>query len=153
MNNCRQNDVIYRRMKTDDIDSVVAVEKRSFSVPWSEKMFLEELDNPNTVYYVAEINKNIVAYCGMWIITGEAHITNIAVDPLYRGRRIGSGLMRRIMEVAREKKLTGITLEVREGNTSAISMYKRFGFRVEGRRKGYYSDNQEDALIMWFYPD
>ncbi len=153
MNNCRQNDVIYRRMKTDDIDSVVAVEKRSFSVPWSEKMFLEELDNPNTVYYVAEINKNIVAYCGMWIITGEAHITNIAVDPLYRGRRIGSGLMRRIMEVAREKILTGITLEVREGNTSAISMYKRFGFRVEGRRKGYYSDNQEDALIMWFYPD
>lgn len=153
MNNCRLNDIIYRKMETGDIDGVVAVEKRSFSIPWSEKMFLEELDNPNTVYYVAEINKTIVAYCGMWIISGEAHITNIAVDPLYRGYRIGSGLMWKIMEVAREKKLTGITLEVREGNTPAISMYKQFGFRVEGRRKGYYSDNQEDALIMWFYPD
>lgn len=140
-------------MKPDDIDGVAAVERRSFSVPWSEKMFLEELENPNTVYYVAEISNTIVAYFGMWIIAGEAHITNIAVDPSYRRHRIGSGLMRIIMEIAREKKLTGITLEVREGNAPAITLYKQFGFRVEGRRKAYYSDNQEDALIMWYYPD
>lgn len=152
MNNLLKPGILFRKMKIEDIDGIVAVENRSFTVPWSKKMFLDELANPLTTYYVAVQDEVIVAYAGLWIIGDEAHITNIAVDPCYRGCRIASGLMDMILALAAEKRLRGITLEVRAGNIAAISLYKKFGFEVEGRRKGYYSDNQEDALIMWFYP-
>lgn len=152
MNNLLKPGILFRKMKIEDIDGIVAVENRSFTVPWSKKMFLDELANPLTTYYVAVQDEVIVAYAGLWIIGDEAHITNIAVDPCYRGCRIASGLMDIILALAAEKRLCGITLEVRAGNIAAISLYKKFGFEVEGRRKGYYSDNQEDALIMWFYP-
>lgn len=145
------NKFLIRKMNDKDIEDALKVENRSFSIPWSRQMFIDELKNPCAIYFVAEISEIIVAYVGMWIIMDEGHITNIAVDPLYRRSKVGSGLMKKIIETATEKQIRGLTLEVRANNTAAISMYKSFGFKVEGRRKAYYSDNGEDALIMWYY--
>lgn len=144
-----ENEFAIRKMCSKDIDKVLEVEKCSFTIPWSKAMFRQELQNTSRLYLVAEISNAIVAYAGLWIIIDEGHIMNIAVDPSYRGLKIGKGLMQEILDIARKKQLKGLTLEVRAGNTQAISLYKSFGFEVEGRRKAYYSDNQEDALIMW----
>lgn len=140
-------------MKYEDIDSVLVVEKKSFTIPWSRLMFFDELQNPRARYFVADASGIAVAYAGFWIIMDEGYITNIAVDPMYRRMKIGTRLMQKIIETARESKLRGLTLEVRTSNAAAISMYKNFGFRVEGLRKNYYSDNHEDAFIMWYYLD
>lgn len=147
------NQYVIRQMRCEDIDGVLAVEQKSFTTPWSKLMFLDELQNPRSHYFVAEMSDIIVAYAGLWVIIDEGHITNIAVDPSYRRMKIGTRLMEKIFEMAHNNRLRGLTLEVRASNTEAISLYKRFGFRIEGIRKNYYSDNQEDALIMWSYLD
>lgn len=141
--------VIFREMTAEDIEGVIKVERRSFTNPWSKGMFMEEMNNTCAHYFVASAYGVIVAYAGVWIILDEAHITNIAVDPDYRQKKIATGLLNKIFGFARERKVKSLTLEVREGNSSAISLYKQFGFNVEGKRKGYYSDTKEDALIMW----
>ncbi|AGC69597.1 putative ribosomal-protein-alanine acetyltransferase RimI [Thermoclostridium stercorarium subsp. stercorarium DSM 8532] len=148
-----ENELTIRPMRLEDIDRVLAVEKRSFTSPWSRLMFFDELENPRARYFVAEISGRIVGYTGFWIILDEGHITNIAVDPSYRRMKIGTRLMEKIIESARSSKLRALTLEVRKSNIAAISMYKKFGFKVEGLRKNYYSDTHEDALIMWCYLD
>ncbi len=148
-----KNGIIYRKMGIKDIDGVLDVENRAFSIPWSRNMFVEELNNPGAVYYVALVNEVIVAYTGVQVILDEGHITNLAVDPSCRRQHIAFGLMRKIIEMSRDIKLVGLTLEVRAGNLPAISLYERFGFKAEGIRKSYYSDNNEDAIIMWCYFD
>lgn len=148
-----EHEIVIRQMRYEDIDSVLVVEKKSFTSPWSKLMFFDELQNPRAHYIVAEISNVIVAYAGLWIIMDEGHITNIAVDPSYRRKKIGTRLMEKIIEIARKSRLRGLTLEVRVSNTAAISMYKNFGFRIEGLRKNYYSDTHEDAFIMWNYLD
>jgi len=140
-----------RKMKPEDIDGIASVEALSFTNPWTKQMFLDELKNPLALYYVAACGRKIVAYAGLWVIADEGHITNIAVDPSCRRQHIASAMMQRILEVADEHGLRALTLEVRAGNHPAISLYRKFGFQVEGRRKAYYSDNNEDALIMWHY--
>jgi ribosomal-protein-alanine N-acetyltransferase len=85
----------------------------------------------------------------MWIIIDEAHITNVAVHPLYRGKKIGLSLMIKMMNVARMFRARSMTLEVRPSNTVARNMYTKLGFKEHGVRKRYYSDNNEDAIIMW----
>ncbi|NLK67928.1 MAG: ribosomal protein S18-alanine N-acetyltransferase [Clostridiaceae bacterium] len=146
-----ENKIIIRSMDSQDIFSVLEVEKRSFTIPWSEEMFRIELQNPNCLYFVAEISNVIVGYVGLWIIVDEGHISSIAVDPSYRRLKIGRALMQNIFDIAQKKQLKGLTLEVRASNIGAIELYKSFGFKTEGRRKAYYSDNQEDALIMWHH--
>ena len=116
-------------------------------------MFFDELQNPRAHYFVAEISGNIVAYAGLSTIIDEGHITNIAVHPLYRRMKIGSKLMETIIEMARKSKLRGLTLEVRVGNTAAISMYKRFGFKLEVLIKNYNIDNQVDSFKILYYLD
>ncbi len=140
-----------RKMMPEDIDGISLVENRSFTIPWSRQMFVDELHNPLALYLVAICNETVVAYAGLWIITDEGHITNIAVDPSWRRQGIASELMHKILEIAEELGLTALTLEVRAGNQPAISLYQGFGFTIQGRRKAYYSDNHEDALIMWYY--
>jgi len=146
-----ENELTIRRMKHDDLDSVLNVEKKSFITPWSKLMFLDELENIRARYFVAEVSGIIVGYAGFWIIMDEGHITNIAVDPSFRRMKIGSRLLEKIIETARENEVRALTLEVRKSNAAAISMYKKFGFKVEGIRKNYYSDTHEDAYIMWRY--
>jgi len=141
--------IIFREMDFKDINGVVEIESRSFSSPWTAAMFSEELNNPIAYYIVAVIGQEVVGYAGMWLIIDEAHITNIAVDPKHRRKDIASTMIRLLIEKAREMNLKAMTLEVRSGNLQAIELYKRFGFRIEGRRKGYYRKEGEDALIMW----
>lgn len=141
--------IIFRKMDFNDINGVVQIESRSFSSPWTAAMFNEELNNPIAFYIVAVIEQEIVGYAGMWLIIDEAHITNIAVDPKYRRRNIATEMIRLLIEKAREMNIKAMTLEVRSCNFQAIELYKRFGFKTEGFRKGYYREDGDDALIMW----
>jgi ribosomal-protein-alanine N-acetyltransferase len=144
--------IIFRKMDFKDINGVVKIESRSFSLPWSTAMFNEELNNPIAFYIVAVIEQEIVGYAGMWLIIDEAHITNIAVDPKHRRRNIASTMVRLLIEKAREMNLKAMTLEVRTGNFEAIELYKRFGFKTEGLRKGYYREDGGFKQSCRFFP-
>jgi ribosomal-protein-alanine N-acetyltransferase len=145
-----QDWVEFRFMTLDDVDAVWELERLAFPTPWPRDAFVNELTiNPNARYVVAVREGKVVAYCGMWIVLDEAHITNVAVHPDYRGRKIGERLMRQMMGLAVLYGAKSMTLEVRPSNTIARSMYAKLGFVEHGRRKHYYSDNNEDAIIMW----
>ena len=141
---------VFRYMREEDIDQILEVEHASFSLPWSREAFYNELHNNKfAVYMVLEEKEKIIGYCGTWVVIDEAHITNIAVLPEYRGRKLGEGLLRQMMMVARQMGARSMTLEVRVTNHVAQSLYRKLGFQNGGIRKNYYSDNQEDALVMW----
>ena len=113
------------------------------------KDFWAEAVNENAVYVVGLVENKVVAYGGVWISFEEAQVTNIAVHPDYRGQGIGTKLFSKLIEEIKKRNVTAITLEVRPSNESAIKLYEKFGLKSVGRRKGYYLDNNEDALIMW----
>jgi len=137
-------------LKGEYLDGVLAIEKVSFPTPWSRSSYLNEIYNNNfAYYYVALAGQKVIGYAGLWIIVEEAHITNIAVHPDYRGRCLGKTLLKVLMEEAAYLGADRITLEVRASNWIAQRLYERMGFVCAGIRKGYYSDNQEDAYIMW----
>jgi [ribosomal protein S18]-alanine N-acetyltransferase len=141
---------VFRNMKEEDIDQILEVEHASFTTPWSREAFYNEIyNNKFAVYIVLEENNKIIGYCGTWVVIDEAHITNVAVLPEYRGRKLGEALMRKLMSVAREMGAKSMTLEVRVTNHVAQSLYRKLGFQNGGIRKNYYSDNQEDGLVMW----
>lgn len=138
------------KMTEELIDDIMIVENLSFSVPWSRNAFLEEIKNNKfAVYIAAKVGERAVGYAGMWKVLDEAHITNIAVHPEFRNAGIGSLLMETLIDMAKKEGITSMTLEVRKGNINAQRLYFKYGFTVEGIRKGYYSDNGEDALILW----
>lgn len=136
-------------MREEHLDQVYRIEKVSFPTPWSRASFLGELKNDFARYLVAAKDERVLGYAGMWLILDEAHVTNLAVHPDYRGRGVGRALMAGLMWLAVCLGAVRMTLEVRVSNEAAIGLYKRLGFRQEGRRRGYYSDTGEDALIMW----
>ncbi|WP_226586024.1 ribosomal protein S18-alanine N-acetyltransferase [Halobacillus litoralis] len=141
---------IIRRMTKEDVHSVMEVEAASFPVPWSSDTFAKEMqDNPHAYYYVVEKEDKIIGYCGLWLIIDEAHITNIAIHPDYRGLKYGERLFRHTCKKAIENGAIKLSLEVRVSNTAAQHMYRKFGMVPGGIRKRYYSDNGEDALVMW----
>ncbi|MEK3988310.1 MULTISPECIES: ribosomal protein S18-alanine N-acetyltransferase [Robertmurraya] len=141
---------VFRYMKEEDIDQILKIEELSFATPWTRQSFENELNlNQFAVYLVLEKEGQIVGYCGMWLIVDEAHITNIAVLPEFRGQKLGEGILRMIMEVAKKRGAKSMTLEVRVSNTVAQSLYRKLGFMNGGIRKNYYTDNYEDALVMW----
>lgn len=145
-----EEEIQYRLMRIPDIGQIVEVEQASFSTPWSADAFFNELTNNHFAYYiVAEIDKRVIGYCGVWVIIDEAHITNVAVHPDYRGKKIGEDLMRHIITLSKSNGAKKMTLEVRVSNQTALALYHKFGFEEHGIRKGYYTDNQEDAIIMW----
>jgi ribosomal-protein-alanine N-acetyltransferase len=142
--------VEFRFMTLEDVDAVVELERLSFTMPWPRDAFVNELTiNQHAKYVTAVHAGKVIAYCGMWVIFDEAHITNVAVHPDYRGKKIGERLMRQMMELAVLLGAKRMTLEVRPSNTVARSLYAKLGFVEQGRRRNYYSDNNEDALIMW----
>ncbi len=132
------------------LPDILAVERESFSHPWTENMFLEELSGKFSVYCAAVENGRAVAYMGMWILADEGHITNIAVARAFRRRGFAAALIDNFTALAEEKKLAFMTLEVRASNAAAIALYEKKGFVMAGRRKNYY-DNTEDALLMTKY--
>ncbi|MBV6686212.1 ribosomal protein S18-alanine N-acetyltransferase [Bacillus sp. JRC01] len=139
-----------RFMTVDDVDAVMEIEEQSFTVPWSREAFISEMEeNHLSMYIVIEDESGIAGYCGVWMVVDEAHITNVAVLPSHRGKGYGELLMRKIMEMAIESGARVMTLEARLSNVPAQSLYRKLGFQNGGIRKRYYSDNQEDALVMW----
>ncbi|KAF0816258.1 Ribosomal-protein-S18p-alanine acetyltransferase [Bacillus sp. ZZV12-4809] len=140
----------FRLMSEEDIDDVLEIEHKSFATPWSREAFFNELThNQFALYVVLEEDNKVIGYCGAWIVVDEAHITNVALLPEYRGRKLGEALMRQLMELASEKGAITMTLEVRVSNFTAQSLYRKLGFQNGAIRKNYYTDNQEDALVMW----
>lgn len=141
--------IIIRRMTEADLGQATELELRCFSVPWTRGMLEEELANEHALYLVAAVGEQVLGYAGAWLVFEEGHITNIAVDPDVRRKGIGRLLLTALLEGMQGGGVTSATLEVRRGNTAAITLYASFGFTAEGMRRGYYPDNQEDALIMW----
>jgi ribosomal-protein-alanine N-acetyltransferase len=140
-------------MTLADIGDVVAIDKLSFPVPWPERSYRYELtENPAAHLLVAEQHASprsrLVGYVGLWLLVDEAHISTIAVHPTERGRGIGEALLLAGLVWAARKGAELATLEVRASNDSARMLYSKHGFRVVGRRPGYYKDNQEDAVLM-----
>ena len=137
-------------MTIDHIDDVMIVENLSFKIPWSRDAFIEEITrNKFAIYISARIDGRVIGYAGMWKVFDEGHITNIAVHPEFRGSGVGSELVDNLIKIAQKEGITKMTLEVRKGNIAAKALYGKYGFEAGGLRKGYYSDNGEDAIIMW----
>lgn len=137
-------------MTVEDIEAVMEIEKATFPTPWSRSAFYNEVVvNQFATYLLLEVGEEIAGYCGVWVIIDEAHITNIALHPDYRGMKLGEALMSKAIQFAKSRGALKMTLEVRVSNTVAQNLYKKLGFVEGGIRKSYYSDNQEDALVMW----
>lgn len=142
--------VTFEEMRLEHLDQVLEIEKASFPTPWSRDAFKGEiLQNDFARYIVAVSDNAVIGYGGMWIILDEAHITNVAVRPDLRGRSIGKVLMMEIIRQAVMKGANSMTLEVRPSNKPARKLYHSLGFKERGLRKRYYSDTNEDAIIMW----
>lgn len=138
-----------RKMEVKDIDDIMSIENCSFSIPWSKESYLNEIKNNVAIYIVAVFEKHIIGYAGVWKIIDEGHITNIAVHPDHRQRGVGQKLMQELIKISKKEGIKNFTLEVRESNIAAFNLYEKMGFRAKGRRKGYYSNTKEDAVIMW----
>lgn len=130
---------------------VVEIEKRSQSAPWTEQSFKREIDNPQGAFLVAVDESKVVGYGGYWLVVDEAHIITIAVDPDRRGTGVGRQLLTEMLAKAQDSKAVCATLEVRASNDAALRLYEGMGFKSVGRRKRYYPDNREDAVVMWLY--
>ncbi len=139
------------KMTKDDIDDVVAIEAEAYGEHhWSKSSFYEEMNNNLAKYYIAKTEKGeTVGYAGTWHIIDEGHITTIAVKKDYMRKHIGEAIIVKIFEDCYINKIKYLTLEVRVSNEAAIGLYTKYGFSSLGTRKGYYQDNNEDALIMW----
>lgn len=135
-------------MTIEDVPEIAALEKECFTVPWSERSFMDEMSNKLAIYHVAKDNGKCIGYAGFWNVSGEGGITNVAVLPEYRRQGIGSMLIAETVKTAETLRLGLLTLEVRKSNTAAQGLYNKFGFDIIGERKRYYSDNGEDAFIM-----
>ena len=137
-------------MTANDIAAVTRIERASFSTVWPSDAFYNELHgNKLAHYFVGRYAERIVAYGGIWVILEDSHVTTLAVDPDFRGRRFGEVLLLRLIDEAIERNAAWMTLEVRESNAVAQRLYRKYGFTTVTMRTGYYSDDNESALIMW----
>ena len=146
----REEKLEFRLMQLNDIPDVLEIEHEAFTLPWTEEAFRNELTmNHFAKYMIMELDGQAIGYAGMWTIMDEAHITNIAIREAYRGRKLGDKLLDELMQTASYLGMERMTLEVRVTNKIAQGLYEKKGFKPAGVRKGYYSDNNEDAVIMW----
>ncbi len=142
--------ITIREMIQDDIDQVYAIETRSYAVPWTKDVFYNELtNNAHAFYAIISYEGEIIGFAGMWVVYDDAQITNIAIDPSFRGKKLGEQLFRYMLQTAYRLNVTRLSLEVRVSNVIAQKMYRKFGLVPGGVRKGYYTDNNEDAIVMW----
>lgn len=145
------SEVQIRVANPGDIDAMTELDAICFSSPWSRASFEAELTTNRLAWYLVaeEAHGGIIGYAGLWAIEDEGHITNVAVHPDYRRKHLGSILVGMLIEQTKNAGLKRFTLEVRVSNQAAIDLYEKFGFVSAGVRKGYYEDNNEDAMIMW----
>ena len=142
-----------RRLESGDLDEVEAIERESYPTPWSRTMFDAELRKPSSLALGAFTKENVlVGYAFVSRYVDAWHVMNVAVAHAYRRRGIAFALLERLFDVTATDPRRGYTLEVRVSNTGAIALYERLGFEARGVRRGYYTDNREDALIMWREP-
>lgn len=139
------------RLEKEDVDDVDKVAQNAYGEHhWSKDAFYRELSNNLARYYVVkDMSGEVLGFAGSWSIIDEAHITTIAVDSAFRRKHVGEVLLRAIIDNCYNEKIKYLTLEVRESNIPAIKLYEKYGFKSFGVRKGYYQDNNENALIMW----
>lgn len=138
-----------RRMTLTDVDAVAAIERATFPTPWSRDAFVQEMTtNAVARYLVAETEGEVIGYAGAWLILDESHITNVAVREDMRGFGFGRKLMQELLQYLSNLGAAYATLEVRVSNERAQRLYRSLGFITVGRRKQYYEDNREDALLM-----
>lgn len=138
------------RMSTNDIPDVSRIERVSFTTVWPTDAFYNELStNKLAHYFVGRLDGKIVAYGGIWVILEDSHITTVAVEPNLRGRGLGEAMVLKLIDEGIERGAAWMTLEVRESNVSAQQLYRKYGFTTVTTRKGYYSDDNESALVMW----
>jgi ribosomal-protein-alanine N-acetyltransferase len=138
-----------------DLDGILEVEAASFTNPWTRAMYEWELQNQAVchILVVRTPSCRVAGFCSFWLVVDEIHINNVAVLPEYRGRGLGTRLMRRVLTEGRRLGAMRATLEVRASNDDARRFYEDLGFRAAGRRKHYYTNPVEDALILWREPD
>ena len=138
-------------MTSDDLEFVVKIEEEAYGKHhWAKSSFYDEMSNNLARYYVAKLSSGeIVGYAGTWHIIDEGHITTIAVKNEYLRNHVGEAIIKRIIDDCYKNNIKYMTLEVRVSNIPAIKLYEKYGFKSLGTRKGYYQDNNEDALIMW----
>jgi ribosomal-protein-alanine N-acetyltransferase len=138
------------RMRAEDLDEVLVIERASFSMPWSRGAFIYEMEQNRVArcWVTRDETLRVAGYLCLWEVADEVHITNVAVRPDARRQGIARSLLRAVLDDARARGFKIIVLEVRPSNRHAVSLYESFGFRVVGRRRGYYYDTGEDALVM-----
>ena len=141
-------DIRIREMEAADLFKVADMERRLFTAPWSIDSFKGALKSQNQVFLVCDDHGTIAGYCGMLLIPGEGQILNVAVDEVYRRRGLATAMMNSMIEFGTESEVFLFTLEVRESNAPAIGLYKSMGFIPTGRRKAYYKNPEEDAILM-----
>ena len=144
------DDILIRQAEKEDLDRIFELEQICFESPWTFSMLYEDIcENSLTVYLVVVCDDEIIGYGGMWIITDEAHMTNICILPERRGNGYAKQLMTKLCDIAEEMGAKNMTLEVRISNSDAIGLYRKCGFAIAGLRKKYYFNNDEDAYVMW----
>jgi [ribosomal protein S18]-alanine N-acetyltransferase len=141
-------DLEIRQLTYADLPQVIAIERRAFPTPWSLAMFVLELSKPSGICLAAWLDDRIVAYLVCSRYDTVWHLMNLAVDNRLRRQGLATSLLERLFDTA-DRPNEQYTLEVRTSNDGAIRLYERFGFQAAGRRRAYYHDNREDALIMW----
>ena len=143
------SDIIVRKMQPEDLLQVCKIERDNFSLPWSEKSFLESIQRDDTLFLVALNGEEVAGYLGCYCVAGEGEITNVAVKSSYRRQGVGGKLLETLYEEAKALHTQEFFLEVRESNEAAIGLYSRQGFVKEGVRKNFYEQPVENAVIMW----
>jgi [ribosomal protein S18]-alanine N-acetyltransferase len=141
--------VVVDRMTVDDLAAVHEIERESFSTPWPAHAYRQELEQNKLAHYiVARYGDQIVGFAGTWLLVDEAHVTTFATRATWRRQGIGERLLVALLDMAVARGANEATLEVRPSNMPARRLYEKFGFKVVGVRPRYYTDNNEDALIM-----
>lgn len=139
------------RMNSIHINSVCKIESSCFSHPWSRTSIENELNNDTSLFFVATENDDVIGYIGMSVVLDEGYIFNVAVDENHRCNGVGSALIEALVTYGKKNNFSFITLEVRESNEKARSIYSKFGFIKVGERKAYYTDPKENAVLMTKY--
>jgi ribosomal-protein-alanine N-acetyltransferase len=142
-----------RPLTLSDLDAIEEIERSSYPTPWSRSMFAGELAKPASLCLGAFEGEQLAGYLIISRYVDAWHVMNIAVAPQFRRRGIATALLERLFELTEDGSRRGYTLEVRVSNDGAIKLYERLGFTGRGIRRGYYTDNREDALIMWRDPE
>jgi len=141
--------LVIRKMMVEDIPAVITLDQISFSLPWPERSFRFELtENPASRSWVAEVDGRIVGMIVNWLLVDEVHVATIATHPDFRRQGIAKKLLAHTLRYMSDEGAITSFLEVRESNAVAREMYRKFGYEETGRRKGYYKDNNEDAILM-----